>query len=199
MSSPNNGSTSLCEPQRKSFIDELPNELLVEIFSRGTRGTCAINSPCLWTSLTVDTSITPHPIAESPPSHLSTIFPREFLILERSSNMDVDITFSKNGLGSPKHTLKHLELLSTLFATHAHHIRTLDLHVEDAKSPSKLCSRLHRVVLPRLQKFRLNWDYPFADPDDEHSLFPLTHMLDYPYVARHLLTYNSGALRNSPC
>ncbi|KAK0472584.1 hypothetical protein IW261DRAFT_1507188 [Armillaria novae-zelandiae] len=194
-------SASSFEPPYKCFIDELPNELLLDIFFCGTRCTSgtafsfrvsticqrwrylAINSPNLWTSLAMDTTIMPRPVVQSPPSNLSTTFPREFLILERSSNMDVDIMFAHDR--SPKFTPEYFESLSTFFSAHARHIRTLDVHVDDAVSASILCSRLHGVVLPRLQKFRLNWDRPYQrlwDPEDRYGLFSSTHMLDYSHA-----------------
>ncbi|SJL15572.1 uncharacterized protein ARMOST_19073 [Armillaria ostoyae] len=198
--SSNSDDASLDEPKNKNFVDEIPNELLLVIFSCGAQSTdgtafsfrvctvcqrwrsLAINNAYLWTSLTIDTAIPPLSTLQVPLSYFSTIFPKEALVLERSSNLDVDITIA-NSLGSPKYTPKHFEFLSTLLSTHARHIRTLDVHVEHAISASKLCSRLHRVALPRLQKFHLISDYTFEDlfdhEDEDYDPFCSTHMLEY--------------------
>ncbi|SJL15576.1 uncharacterized protein ARMOST_19077 [Armillaria ostoyae] len=181
MSSTKRNGKSLYEPQNKSFIDELPNELLIVIFAFGM-----LAVPSHQQRTPVDL---PHHRHHNPPTSHRTKFsitrfhylPKESVILEHSSSLDVDITIS-NGFGNPKYTPKHFESLSTLLVEHAHHIRTLDVHVEHAISASRLCSRLHRVTLPRLQKFQLISDYAledlFEEEDEEYDPSPL-HMLEY--------------------
>ncbi|PBK85226.1 hypothetical protein ARMGADRAFT_1036519 [Armillaria gallica] len=65
---------------------------------------------------------------------------------------------------------------------HSCHIQTLDVHVILA---SKLCSGLHRVAFPRLQKFQLFSDYALEDlfemEDKEYGTSPI-HMLEHSYV-----------------
>ncbi|KAK0232439.1 hypothetical protein EDD85DRAFT_847901 [Armillaria nabsnona] len=96
----------------KNYIDNLPNEILLEIFAFGALGssdaafafrvstTCAlwrslaISEARLWTSLTVTGTTACIPEPKHAVDALDTVevmFPRETLILERSADQDVDV------------------------------------------------------------------------------------------------------------
>ncbi|KAK0445135.1 hypothetical protein EV421DRAFT_341562 [Armillaria borealis] len=100
------------QPPAKNYIDNLPNEILLEIFAFGALGSCdtafsfrvsttcrlwrslAISEARLWTSLTVTgtTACIPEPRhAVDALDAAEVIFPRETLILERSADLDVDV------------------------------------------------------------------------------------------------------------
>ncbi|KAK0211476.1 hypothetical protein IW262DRAFT_1486240 [Armillaria fumosa] len=178
------------QPPAKNYIENLPNEILLEIFAFGALGS-SINDACLWTCLTVPSTTASFPEPSHTVDALDTaevIFPRETLILERSADLDVDIEILVDShvmlCETQVHsgfTSTHFLYLSCLLASHAFHIRSFFASTRDFQSIIWLCMDLRWVAMPRLKKWVLSCPDNIASDlsfSEEHEVDPI-HVLEY--------------------
>ncbi|KAK0193169.1 hypothetical protein F5146DRAFT_1137044 [Armillaria mellea] len=161
-------------------IDMLPDETFLEIFTFGALSsgdasfsflvstickswrTFTIGEPRLWTNLifTPTSAIELPPIPADFPFPISLVFPREALIIERSSDRDIDICIEYEDPEDEEEqyrlTEDHFLLLSNFLANHvAHRIRSFRVTTSDWPEIHQLCTKLHGIPLPRLQTCHL--------------------------------------------
>ncbi|KAK0237392.1 hypothetical protein EDD85DRAFT_542278 [Armillaria nabsnona] len=164
------------QPRPEAPIDVLPDELLLEIFTLGANSSdntsfsflvsticqswrsLAIGEPRLWTNLTLTltAAVEPLPIPTDPTFPVSSVFPREALIVERSADTAIDIylEYEDSEEGSTRYHLteEHLLVLSHFLADRcAHRIRSFRVTTLDWPEIQLLCTELHGIPMPHLE------------------------------------------------
>ncbi|KAK0430397.1 hypothetical protein EV421DRAFT_1744115 [Armillaria borealis] len=156
------------QPRPEAPIDVLPDEILLEIFSWGARSVVkrgiTIGDPRLWTALAVviTSADDPLPIPTDPSFFISSVFPRETLIVDRSGDQDIDFYLEYESSGDEEtesFTETHYLVLSQLLADIAHRIRIFHATTVDWPEMYHLCARLKGIAMPRLETCHLTAMY----------------------------------------